>query len=358
MRPVDSALLDLYTARCHGGVGEGLEHFLPHDRTSFFGYGRQALAEGLRRLGVGAGDRVLLPGFICREVLASLAEVGAEPSFYPVDERLRTDETALEQATVRGTRAIVAVNYFGFPQPLEPFRHWCRRQGALLIEDNAHGFLSASDGAALGRRGDIGVFSLRKTLALPNGAALVDNRADALAPLTPGLACSGSPARAEMRYRAKAVLKRVMALTGAGGARAAVGAVRLLRRGVTGSALPPPRPDAETAMPTEAFAPLSARLLARCDVGAEQARRRLLYAWARELFANAADARPLFGDLEPSVVPQGFPFFYRGSDPEAFVRAWARRGVPVTQWPALPEAVRVSSAPGHYTKVMLVPFLW
>ena len=38
---------------------------------SYFAFARHALVEALRQSGIGNGDRVALPGFICRDVLAS-----------------------------------------------------------------------------------------------------------------------------------------------------------------------------------------------------------------------------------------------------------------------------------------------
>ncbi len=353
---LEHVLLGLYTARCCGGNGAGLGLILPEGRTRFYAYGRQALAEGFRRAGLKAGDEVLLPGFICAEVLASLAVVGAVPRFYLVDDKLCADVTSWDRANPKGARAVVAVNYFGFPQPLDLIREWCRAKGAALIEDNAQGFLSTDGETPLGRRGDLGVFSLRKTLSLPNGAALVDNRPGEMG--GNGLSYEKSCGGAEWRYRFKIVLKWVMEWGGLRTVRAVLTGVRTARLAATGEAIPASPPDRESVIPQEAFAPLTSRLLLRCDFCAERARRRNLYQACRELFLGVPEIRPLFGDLPEGVVPQGFPFLYTGMDRSALIRAWWRRGVPILAWPDhLPSAVR-ERAPEHYHRVMLVPFLW
>lgn len=357
MTAVDSALLGVYTTRCAGGAGRGLDRFLPPERTTFYGYGRQALAEALGRSGVGEGDTVLLPSLICCEVLSSLAAIGGVPAFYEVDDRLETDHFALERAAAgKKARAVVAVNYFGFPQPLGSFTRWCRTHDVALIEDNAHGFLSSEGTNPLGQRGDFGVFSLRKTLALPNGAALVDNRCGPHAG-QPALEFTGSPWKAEQRYRLKAALKGLMAFSGLSAVRTTIDSIRLLRRLGTGSSLPLPPADAETAVPRDAFAPLSARLLQGFDLVKESARRRLLYQWCQETLARASGVQPLFPDLPEGVVPQGFPFLFRGGDPDGLMATWWRLGVPISRWPTLPSAIR-PIAPAHYRTLMVVPFLW
>ncbi|MBI3637885.1 MAG: DegT/DnrJ/EryC1/StrS family aminotransferase [Candidatus Rokubacteria bacterium] len=353
---VPADVLGVYTARCAGGDGGGLDRFLPSDRTTYYAYGRQALAEALRRIRVGAGASVLLPGLICREVLASVAAVGADVVFYGVDDHMRPDVGSLERLPDTRTRALVVVNYFGWPQPLDELRPWCRDRGLVLIEDNAHGFLSADDGTLLGHRGDFGIFSLRKTLALPNGAALVDNRP---APLILGarVGADGSPRRSEWRYRAKAAVKLAMLAGDVRSARAAVRAIGLARRLVSGSALPRPAADAERAMPAEAFSPLAGRLLRCVDVDAEIRRRRRLYTEYQRTFATMPEATPLFADLGPAVAPHSFPFVYHGANADAFIARSARSGITVQRWPDLPRAIE-ATAPEHYRRIMLVPFLW
>ena len=88
-RPLpDCDFLGIFTATGTGGNGAGLERFLPPDRTTLCGYGRQALAIGLHRLGIGAGDLILLPGFVCRDLIGAVRTVGSDVRFYDVDERL------------------------------------------------------------------------------------------------------------------------------------------------------------------------------------------------------------------------------------------------------------------------------
>lgn len=349
------SLASIYTTRCVGAGGGGLEAFLPPERTTFFGFARQALAEALRRTGVAPGDAVLLPGFICRDVLAGLAEIGAVPHYYDVDEALQTDEAALDRGAPVGARAVVAVNYFGFPQPLDPFRRWARRVGAVLIEDNAHGLLSADGPAPLGQRGDFGLFSFRKTLAVPNGAALVDCRPGDIS--TAASPYRRSPRRAEWRFRTKTAMRLVMGAVGVQRARVLIDGVRLARRVLTGSKLPRSAPADERTMPDESLAPLTTRLLASLDVSVERERRRGLYGECRQRFAGVDDIRPMFDGLAPGVVPQGFPFFFTGTNAERFMTRWWREGIPMVRWPDLPSAL-VADAPDHYRRAMLVPFLW
>jgi len=353
MVSVDRALLNIFTTQCRGGDGAGLEPVLPAARTTFYAYGRQALAEGLHRVGVKPGDGVLLPGFICGEVLSSLALIGAQPRYYAVAPDLRAAGGSVEAQLAMGVGAIVAVNYFGFPQDLTEFTAWSRTHGVPLIEDNAHGFLSADGRTFLGRRGDLGLFSLRKTLSLPNGAALVDNRLRPEGQAT--WRFTGSCRAAERRYRLRSALKAVMRHGSCAAAQAVVSVIRSLKSFESRHGH---EQHAETAMPREAFSSVTAQLLAQCNVAAEMERRRSLYRYCAEVFAGEVDVHPLFDHLPEGVVPQGFPFRYRGPDPQSFQTRWWRRGFSIVNWPdSLPAAV-ASAAPAHYRTTMLVQFLW
>jgi hypothetical protein len=331
-----------------------LDRFLPQDRTVFFGCGRQALAEGLRRAGIGSGDRVLFPGLIGRGVLSSVASVRAVPIFYDVDESLCADMRSLERIDAVGIKALVVVNYFGFPQPLKSLLDWCRSHGIVLIEDNAHGFLSSDNGVPLGRRGDLGVFSLFKTLSLPNGGALVDNRSIAK-PEGMGIPAE-LPYAAEWKFRLKTALKGFIELGGLPCARAVLAATRVVRLATMASG-PAADSAADLVMPGQAFTSRTARLLCRLDISAEVNRRRTLYRWSHGLLGELPGVHPLHRNLPDGVAPQGFPFLYSGQSPD-FIESWRQRAIRLLAWPDhLPDAISQES-PAHYRRIMFLPFLW
>jgi hypothetical protein len=313
-----------------------------------YSLGRQALEAALRTAGVTAGDKVLLPAFICREVLASVNAVGATPAYYEVGRSL-LPQLPPPQPTVK---AVVAVNYFGFAQPMEVFQSYCAVHGACLIEDNAHGFLSRDEhGRLLGTRGDMGIFSFRKTIPAPDGAALVVSQS------RPHMAVPDAlPARMQavpLAYRAKRVLSRAQDISGVPFYRWTLRAVRQARAAGVASV---PIGDAEHDMgDLRAIHSESERMLHSLDVAAEIGRRRSLF---REFASGlrSLGVSPLFTELPPGAVPYGYPFRASPAAGALAGRLAARRGFNCAQWPQLPAAVE-PTAPAFYRDVWWVNFL-
>ncbi|MDX1540627.1 MAG: DegT/DnrJ/EryC1/StrS family aminotransferase, partial [Geminicoccaceae bacterium] len=143
-------------------------------RVSYWHSARVALWQGVRRLGLEPGARVLVPGYCCGVEVAALLDAGLEVDYYRVLPDLTPDLDHLEQLARAPARALFLIHYFGLPQPLEPLVAFARERGLRLIEDAAHGlFARQPDGAALGSEADLAVFSLRKHLPVPDGGLLV-----------------------------------------------------------------------------------------------------------------------------------------------------------------------------------------
>lgn len=140
-----------------------------------FGYARVALYEGLKILGIKDGDTVLMPNYICNVVAAPMHSLNIKIKFYPVDLNLKPQWNMVERGIDKNTKALLVVNYFGFPNDLAAARVFCKKHNLYMIEDNAHGFLSADKESPLGSYGDISIFSFRKILPIPNGAGLLIN---------------------------------------------------------------------------------------------------------------------------------------------------------------------------------------
>lgn len=315
----------------------------------YYSFGRIALAEALRACGVGTGDAVLLPELICRDALFAVNSLGARSLFYPVDESLAP---AMAPEILPKAKAVVVVDYFGFPQDIRPFRKYASRSGAWIIEDNAHGLFSRDEqGRWLGLRADMGIFSIRKTIALPNGAALASTNG-------PALPDPVAFERAPQTWKAlKAALRKSVSPLGVIPLRAVVGSRRSFKKMMRRQEFPNSGQEAEesfdqTPRPCEELAsPLTG-----ADPELEVWRRRILYGFCDSL-ARASCAVPVFNSLPEGVSPYVFPFYAEGKDLQRARKAFSREGLDTYPWPDLPGAVEPTAAK-HYKNLWCVRFLW
>jgi perosamine synthetase len=135
--------------------------------------GRYALYHGVRALGLGGEDEVLVPEFHCVDIMTALQAAGVRVVFYRVREKGEVDLEDLERRLTGRTGALLIVHYFGLPQNAREFRDWCDGHGLFLIEDCAHGLLGTFEGKPLGSWGDVSIFSIFKTLATVDGGLMV-----------------------------------------------------------------------------------------------------------------------------------------------------------------------------------------
>ena len=321
------------------------------DHVRYYSLARQALVDALLLGGVKDGDRVLVPELICKDVIASIHTVKATPIFYQVDELLEPINLHADESI----KAIVAVNYFGFPQNLDSFKRESQRFGAVLIEDNAHGFLSSdTSNSPLGTRGDLGIVSIRKSLRIPDGAQLLVNNLALLKNIPEQLQYVRSPLG--IRFTAQRWALNVHRITRLPILEWARYVVRRIRRISTGSALPVSPSSAEF----EIITPIGPRdssmsAIQNLNIAHEINRRKQLYQ-AVDALISECDIQSVFDALPAHCVPYGYPF-YGDSDAAAKVHLLVKKlGVQVISWPDLPASV-VTTAPVHYQQLWLVNFL-
>jgi perosamine synthetase len=95
---------------------------------------------------------------------------GATPVFADVDPRtLNLDPAALEAVITERTKAVVAVDMFGYPSELDEIRAICSKHGLTLIEDAAEALGAEYKGAPVGSHGPSGVFGFYPNKQLATG---------------------------------------------------------------------------------------------------------------------------------------------------------------------------------------------
>jgi hypothetical protein len=133
--------------------------------------------------------------------------------------------------------------------------------------------------------------------------------------------------------------------------------VRWGKRALTGHAVAPALPDAETRIPGPVGpSRVSIGAITVADPDEEARRRRALYEVAASV-ARRGGGVPVFPALPPNTVPYGFPIYVPPARIESVRAAVRRSGLQLAPWPDLPAAVR-AGAPDHYRHLMVMPFLW
>lgn len=299
----------------------------------------------------GPGDVVLVPEFICRDVLSSIHAVGSTPVFYPVDRSL--SPTSLLSSPQ--SKAVLAVNYFGFAQDLSPFHEYCLQTGATLIEDNAHGFLSKdSSGVLLGTRANLGITSIRKTFRLPNGAALYSSPAQYSDRVSDQMEFQHDPiSKGFLLRKVSAKIQRSTKIPALSVFQFAIRTIRLL---TTGSRLPLSTQESEIELPTPVAPHRSIQqLISSLQPEVEVVRRQKLFNHVLDRL-QPVGIEPVFTQLHPGVSPYGFAFIGTTESVNSVRTKLRGLAVEIIHWPDLPDAV---SVPGDhfYRNVWVVNFL-
>jgi len=308
------------------------------------------------------GLSMSISGFICRDLISSITSVGAQTVFYDVDKKL--NPLILDRSVL--PRAIIAVNYFGFPQALEPFKAFSADTGAVVIEDNAHGFLSQdTHGSKLGQRTTLGMTSFRKTLHVLDGATLaITQSPDQIPGQILGQILGQIKIPEQIPYRTKAnelrtdlarALTAIERKTGIPTLHMAQTGSRFARVVRKGSALPISDQSSEYQIPGLANPSQSSikRMLA-VDVEAEVERRRSLYSKLLPEVIGLG-VQPIFDALPIGTCPYGLAVYASPKLKRDLAQLSRRYRVTLMTWPDLPQEI-AQFAPDHYRQVWLINF--
>ena len=123
-----------------------------------------------RIAGLGDGDEAITSPISFASSANCFIFEGARPVFADVDARtLNLDPDAVEAAITKRTKAVVAVDMFGYPCELDELRAICERHGLALIEDSAEALGAEYKGAPIGSQGPSGVFGFYPNKQLATG---------------------------------------------------------------------------------------------------------------------------------------------------------------------------------------------
>ena len=120
--------------------------------------------------GVEPGDEVITSPYSFVASANCAIYQGATPVFADIDARtLNVDPAAVEAAITERTKAVVAVDIYGYPCELDELSAVCERNGLALIEDACEGLGARYKGRVLGSHGVPAVFAFYPNKQLTTG---------------------------------------------------------------------------------------------------------------------------------------------------------------------------------------------
>jgi len=140
--------------------------------------GTTALYVGLKALGIGRGDEVIVPDLTFVASPNAVEAVGAKPILVDIEQdSLNFDLKKIKQSITKRTKAIMPVDFNGRPVDIKNIRKLANQHNLSLIEDAAHGLGCFHDKKHVGTMSDIGVFSFStpKIITTGQGGMIVTN---------------------------------------------------------------------------------------------------------------------------------------------------------------------------------------
>lgn len=147
-----------------------LDRFIPDGTSLLTSSGRDSLSLIIKVLGLTSDDGVLLPSYLCPEILRPFREANIFVSFYRINKDLSIDLDDIARRVTKKTKALLIIHYFGYPQPIRQLRQLSQQHSLFLIEDMVQSFLTKDNGQPLGSVGDVAFTSFRKFLPVLDGS--------------------------------------------------------------------------------------------------------------------------------------------------------------------------------------------
>jgi dTDP-3-amino-3,4,6-trideoxy-alpha-D-glucose transaminase len=140
------------------------------------GTGTDALAIGLRALGIGPGDEVITSPVSAAYTALAIMMAGARPVFADIDpDRLTLDPAAAAAAVTPRTAAIMPVHLYGQSADMPALAAVAARHDLAIVEDCCQAHLATCEGRPVGSFGAAAAYSFYPTKnlgALGDGGAL------------------------------------------------------------------------------------------------------------------------------------------------------------------------------------------
>lgn len=143
--------------------------------------GTDALEIGLKAIGIGAGDEVLVPANTFFATSEAVGNIGAKAVFVDIDAKFyNLDPSKIEEKITPRTKAIIPVHLYGLSAEMDEIMAIANKHGLKVLEDCAQAHGATYKGKTVGGFGDAATFSFypSKNLgAFGDAGAIVSNDA-------------------------------------------------------------------------------------------------------------------------------------------------------------------------------------
>ena len=132
-------------------------------------------------IGLGPGDKVIVPSYTFVSTVNAFILCGAKPIFVDIrEDTLNMDEAKIEEKITDKTRAIFPVHYAGVACKMDTIMDIAERYNLFVVEDAAQGVNAKYNERYLGTIGDLGMYSFHgtKNYTCGEGGAILINNND------------------------------------------------------------------------------------------------------------------------------------------------------------------------------------
>ncbi len=143
--------------------------------------GTGVLILGLKALGIGIGDEVVVPSFTHPADVNCIVATGAEPRFCDIDRNTYTiSPESFQSVITENTRAVLVVHLYGFAAEMDRILEIAREHKLFVIEDCAQALGVTYKNRHVGTFADFGMLSFfaDKTMTTGEGGMLITNNQD------------------------------------------------------------------------------------------------------------------------------------------------------------------------------------
>lgn len=140
--------------------------------------GTLAIYLALKALGIGRGDKVIVPNFTFIATANAVEMAGATPLFVDIDiNNLQIDIKKCHELLSKRPKAIMPVPLYGLTPNLDEIKSFAKKNGLLMVEDSAQALGVEWEGKPCGSFGDAACFSFfaDKTITTGEGGFVATN---------------------------------------------------------------------------------------------------------------------------------------------------------------------------------------